>query len=264
MQEHQDDLAQATKDNPEAASAISEALALQSLTAERCFYCGDPADMVCPDCEAKIERKNRETIAKETRQRETQRLSWFAGKIPEIYRTGDDLLTPRWSRELTSVWNPQDRAGVTFQGPSNTWKTRGATKLLEKAFLAGRVVDFRQAGDLRREINRLARAGNENQNDSTMLRELIASPVLLLDDLGNQAFTEAAEEFMLSLIEGRVGKNLPTLVTTQFPSDEFIAKFSNRRIATAIARRIGPEHNWMVNTATGAINQPTPPTPRHQ
>lgn len=258
MQEHHDDMADAAKNNPQAAKAISEAIATQGANFSKCVYCGDPADLVCDHCDAEAERKNRAAISAMEREKETRRAGWFAEKVPELYRTTDDLLVPRWAREIAAAWNPQDRYGITILGASNTWKTRAATRVLEKAFLAGKQIEFRQAGDLRREINRLAREGN----DSAMLKELCLTPVLLVDDIGNQAFTETAEEFMLALFEGRTARNLPTLVTTQFPSDEFLSKFSNRRIGTAIARRIGPEHNWIVNTANGSITPPTTPRPR--
>ncbi len=259
MQENQyDEMARAARNNPEAAKAVSEAIASQALPSGKCFYCGDPADLVCDHCDAEAERKNRSAIIQEERDRETRRSGWFAEKVPELYRTADDLLVPNWAKEITAAWNIKDRYGVTIQGSSSTWKTRAGVRLLEKAFIAGQQIEFRQAGDLRREINRLAREGN----DSAMLRELCQVPVLLIDDIGNQAFTETAEEFMLALFEGRVARNLRTIVTTQFPSDEFLAKFSNRRIGVAISRRIGPEQNWIVNSTTGTITAPIAPRPR--
>lgn len=245
-------------DNPKALEAISQAIAEQAFPTGRCVYCGDPADLVCDPCDAEAQKKNFRTELEERRGREAQRTRWFHEKIPELYRTTDDLLVPAWAKTIADQWNPQDRYGITIQGASNTWKTRGAVKLLGKAFLHGKQVDFRQAGDLRRDINRLAREGQ----DSAMLRELCEVPALVIDDLGNQAFTETAEEFMLALFEGRVSRRLPTFVTTQFPSGEFLDKFANRRIGTAIARRIGPEHSWIVNSATGEIKPPATPKPR--
>lgn len=238
--------------------AISQAIAEQALTSGRCVYCGDPADLVCDHCDEQAQKKNIQAETSERDEKRRRRQKWFAEKVPELYRQTDELLVPRWAREIATSWNPQDRYGVTIQGTSNTWKTRAAIRLIEKAFLHGMKVDFRQAGDLRREINRLARDGK----DSEMLRELCEVPALVIDDLGNQAFTETAEEFMLALFEGRVARRNPTFVTTQFPSTEFLDKFSNRRIGTAIARRIGPEHSWIVNSATGTITPPQQPQAR--
>ncbi len=246
--------------NPEAAKAISETVATQGINKGICVYCGDPADLVCDHCDAQVTRRNEAAKAREQREKERQRLGWFADKVPDLYLATDEMLVPHWARTIAETWNPQDRYGVTISGPSNSWKTRAAIKILERAFLAGKQIEFRQAGDLRREMNRMAREGG----DSELLRELCAVPVLLVDDMGNQAFTEASEEFLLALFEGRINRFLPTITTTQFPSDEFLAKFSNRRIGMAVAKRIGPEYNWMINTATGNITEPQPPKSPHQ
>lgn len=234
--------------------------AIKIMPADRCAYCGEPADLVCDDCDRAADEKNAKIIASLAAEKESRRTAWFKEQIPDNYREPDDLLTPRWAREMEAAWNVQDRYGVTFQGPSQTHKTRTGIRLLGKAYLAGVKFEFHQAGELRREFNRLARDGK----DAEFLKELCAVPVLMIDDLGNQAFTEASEEFFLALLEGRSNRRLKTIVTTQFPSDEFIAKTSNRRIGIAIARRIGPEFNWIVNTAPNpaSINPPTPPQAR--
>lgn len=211
--------------------------------AGRCIYCGDPAEMVCEHCEAEAERRNRELAKKEQADQAQARRGWFQDKIPEPYRDPDPARFPGWSVEAVRGFCPGNQRGITLQGPSDTFKTRTGVAMLEKAFVAGHGIDFRHAGDLRREINRAAREAS----DEALLRSLAKIPCLMIDDFGNQAFTETTEEFFLALLEKRHGVN-QTIITTQYPSEEFIAKASTRRIGVAIARRIGPDFNTIIQT----------------
>lgn len=211
---------------------------------DRCVYCGEPAELVCDDCEAAIAKRNQEIERKRRASKEAERSNWFRDKIPENYRDPDPVLIPQWSRKAVEGWEPAGKAGVTIIGPSDTYKTRTGIALLERAYVAGFQVELRQAGDLRREVNRAAREGE----DEKLLRELAKIPVLMIDDIGNQAFTETFEEFLLALIERRTGAGLPTIATTQYPGEEFVAKATNRRIGIAIARRLGPDFSTIIRT----------------
>lgn len=236
--------------NP-ATAAVAKVLS-PAFTSGVCVYCGDPAEMVCDACEAQIDVDNDKAAADLEREKERSRREWFLEKIPEEYRRTDDLLMPQWSREILACWNPLDRYGVTIVGPSDNHKTRTAIKLLEKAYLRGISVEYRQAGDLRREINKAAREGE----DGKLLAEIASVPLLVLDDLGNQAWTDSSEEAFLSIVEARSNSRVKTIVTSQFPSDEFVARLTVRRRGHAIARRIGPDFNWIIDTVTGTITPP--------
>ena len=241
-------------DNDKAAAALGAALD-GTLDPTRCIYCGDPADMVCDDCEARAQRNNAEIAERLATEAEATRLAQFADKVPEDYLGTDPARLPRWSGEIVNAWNPTDRYGVTLVGPANAGKTRTAVLLLQKAFLRKLPVRFEHAGNLRRFINRMAREGDDHK----AIAELAEAPILVIDDIGNQAWTETSEEFYLALLEARTNKRRPTICTTQYPADELIGKASNRRMGTAIARRIGPDYAWIVNSDLGDITPPRQP-----
>lgn len=240
------------QDNDNHAAATVAKLALAGLPSEVCTYCGEPAELVCDTCEAEIARKNARIQAEQKEARRRRRTEWFNSKIDPAFQIRDELLTPRWALDLADRWDSAGRHGVTFVGPSNTWKTRGGILLLEKAFVAGRRFEIIQAGDLRRTVNQAAKQGN----DSAVLADLIEVEILMVDDLGNQAPTETSDEFLLTLFDKRAAKQRPTIITTQYPADEFVARSSTQRIGTSIARRIGPDFNWVVRSADGTITPP--------
>lgn len=227
-----------------------------------CLYCGEQGhEMVCDACDEKNMAANETLRIRAISEREGERLGHFSKKIPEEYRMTDEILRPEWSREVVNRWDESGRHGITFIGDSGSFKTRTAVKILEKAFTAGQVIEYHQAGDLRRKINALAREGK----DSELLEDLGSVPILAIDDLGNQAWTDASEEFFLALMELRQGHRLKTIVTTQYPGKEFVLKLNSKRIATAIGRRIGLEFNWIVRTNRDPlkviIEQPNNPHP---
>lgn len=242
------------QDNDKAEAAIAAALT-GSLDTTRCIYCGEPADMVCDDCEARAHANNAALAMRHEADAQEARQAAFNQRIPDDYQGTDPDRLPNWSRQIVDLWNPLDRYGVTLVGPAESGKTRTAVLLLQKAFLRKNPVRFEHAGNLRRFINRMARDGDDHK----AIAELAAEPFLAIDDIGNNAWTETAEEFYLLLLETRTNKRRPTICTSQFPADEFIGKASNRRVGTAIARRIGPEYAWIVNVETGHITSPRQP-----
>lgn len=220
-----------------------------------CLYCGEetPIDpetqlpaVICQDCESRTQANNERIRRAAADKAIADKLQWFLDKIPDSYRETDEAQLSEEQRELLAGWDPLGRHGVTLCGPSQTRKTRTGVLLLRKAFLAGQKIEFHQAGDLRRQVNHLARDGKETR----LLNPLAEVPILLIDDFGNNAFTDTTVEFFLSLFERRTNRRLPTIVTLQYPGEELKERMENQRAATAIARRIGSEFGWMLNTSS--------------
>ena len=219
-------------------------------THNTCFHCGDTcADIVCPDCEAKIEAKNRALADRQADEDVQRRLDLFRSKVGNYADTVKDLLPATAARRIAGEYFVGGKAGLTISGPGDTGKTRACVWIAGQELQAGRWVDFRQCGDLRREIGDHARNGEFGR----AVKPLMQCEVLILDDFGNHEFTRTTEEFFLSLLERRTNGGRRTFITSQYTADQLKPLFTTDQMADAVLRRIGRQYATIVNTADNTV-----------
>jgi DNA replication protein DnaC len=77
------------------------------------------------------------------------------------------------------------------------------------------------------------------ESASKVLEKAAKPTVLLIDDLGQGAKSEQADEVLLAILERRVASGKPCIVTTQYSPERIIGRFFSHEIGEAIVRRIG-------------------------
>jgi DNA replication protein DnaC len=215
----------------------------------RCVYCGEPADLVCDDCEARNERENAKRELMEAAAKERRRAADFDERVGAYADTVLARLPSPALRAAVELFNPATSPNQTIIGPSRTGKTRAAVLMIRAAYQAGQTFQIRQAGEMRRDIMALAREGK----DGPTFQRLATTQNLLIDDFGNTTVTRSAEEMWLALLEARSIRKRRTFVTSQYEGPELRASFTTAQMADAIMARIGREY--------ATITKTSPPTP---
>lgn len=164
---------------------------------------------------------------------ETKR-SLLDALLPPLYRDTDPRKLNQSILKKIMAWKPNP-IGIYLVGDTRTGKTRSMCLLLEKfihikpkAFFHGKFHDLL--------LDSLKAPSN---SDFREFRKLTAStPILAIDDLFAQKFTERSEAFLLETIDARTSRKLPTLVTTQVTKKEALTIFSSAARHEAFYARI--------------------------
>lgn len=158
-----------------------------------------------------------------------------------IYRDVQHSRLPRRDKaDEILKWQPKNSTGkgLMIHGASGRGKTFMvyllAKHLMEKH---GITPILYTAPGLRHAFNRAARSEDSARRDA-LLDRLIAAPVVIIDDLGQSAMTEAAEEMLWELIEGRTSRKKPIVITTQFCGQLFIDRFRTTKTGESVFRRL--------------------------
>lgn len=208
-----------------------------------CLYCGEPADLVCDECDRKAQASSAAADEAKRRRKIAERREKFRESFREYADTDRDKLPRTAALTAATSFIVGGTKGLLITGPGRTGKTRSATWICRRELEEGRTVDFIAAPDLRasfghvRDFERVPR-----------WRTLIGVDVLVIDDFGNHTFTRAAEEGFLNLIEARINRKKRTIVTSQYNSAQLAALLTTDQMADALLRRIGGEFNAIADT----------------
>lgn len=161
---------------------------------------------------------------------------------PNIYREADPArIHPLHKHHLDTIrdWNPYKGRGLILCGPTGEQKTMMLYLLARHLIQSRGIVPMLWTSPgLRHAFNKAARSDDLNERQRLMTR-LLRVPVLMIDDLGQMAQSESAEEMLWELVEGRTSIKKPIATTTQFIGERFVAKFRSRPTGEAIIRRLG-------------------------
>ena len=184
----------------------------------------------CPSCVAKWEA---EQIAGDSPSELAE--SWN-GICPPLYRENDLSRIPDALKAAAANW--EGKRWLGFAGKAGTGKTRAAFIALRRMHFAGSDCYAITGTQLRR---LLSDAYADNQSDRAEARQTIKTirscRYLLLDDLGKQRFTEAAQEDVFDLLETRAAWERPIIWTTNSGAKDLSNRLSSDR-ADAIIRRL--------------------------
>ncbi len=155
-------------------------------------------------------------------------------EIPQEFQdTEPEKLPCREAYEKAMKWQV-GRRGLLLRGLSGTGKSRTLWSLMARLYSEDVKITVYDCGKLYNEIGEKFKNGWGHYH----IKQLILTPILALDDLGQQSPTERGEASLFHIIKTRTEKKLPVIVSTQYTGDELIAKAVEGQRMTALVRRL--------------------------
>jgi hypothetical protein len=157
--------------------------------------------------------------------------------IPVFYRETEIGRLPKAGKiNLANIltWDLNRKKGLYLLGDSRQGKTRSLCLLLSQ--LHKQRVPFKAffAGDFHTELVDAKRGTQYRQ----WFKEVTTVPVLAIDDLFAEKLTETTQKGLFEVIEQRMARKLPNLITTQVKSKEAIELFIDKRRGHALLERL--------------------------
>lgn len=220
------------------------------MTNQICLRCRKPSDeILCQRCEDEAQENNRRLRAQEL---ESKRIrlekSWlnicegYQGAVPG--KMADPI------KAIYEYWNAEKPSSITIMGPSGVGKTSAAFVFAGTCHFAGLKVKYWHASELRKMTIKAAK--NSEEWGDRFKDEFCRPDLLIIDDLGQTAKTDASNEYLLALLEALRARGIPAIITTQYRGNELAMSFGNEKagsekIGIAITRRIGKDYAKVIN-----------------
>lgn len=188
---------------------------------------------VCEDCGPMVTRH----YAVDKKQNiEITQTPWWDEECPPNYK---ELITSkrlpdqcdRVAIERIQKWTASDRKGLVLLGPSGIGKTLALWLKARDLERSGVKPVFLSAVDFARKLAVAAR-------DLDKAEWLMRARVLIIDDLGKEKLSAAVAPLIWEVIDARNNNRLPTLISTRFRGDDFVARFSEPILGDDIRGRI--------------------------
>jgi DNA replication protein DnaC len=157
--------------------------------------------------------------------------------IPLFYRETDLKRLPKAGKDnLANIltWDLNRKKGLYLLGDSRQGKTRSLCLLLEQLHKQRILFKAFFAGDFHTELVDAKRGTQYRQ----WFKEVTTVPVLAIDDLFAEKLTETTQKGLFEVIEQRMARKLPNLITTQVKSKEAIELFLDKRRGHALMERL--------------------------
>ena len=220
-----------------------------------CRLCGKPFEskrmnflgvaltiMVCHECSVGIEEREKakaEQRRAEARQRQqlAREAAWedFCPKEFRLTTEGGktelaklELRQPKL-KELLLWRGPR---GLIIRGPTGSCKTRAVWRLVRVLYLLGLDVKFYTAAQFDREC----RDAGGDFTLTKWFKALVNCDVLVLDDLGKQAWTPATEATWFDVTDQRTREDKPIIVTTNDTGETLSQRMAPERAEPTIRR----------------------------
>lgn len=152
---------------------------------------------------------------------------WFKACPPILQRSdwSRPVLQPnRAAIDQVRNWRPgKDGRGLLISGPTGLGKSRAFWSLLHRLMVKEGVdVEIATAVDFFYELQAQIKFGSDCS--ARFIRQQVEVPILALDDLGQQAVTQARTEWseasFFQIIDKRLGYRRPTIITTNLSARE--------------------------------------------
>jgi hypothetical protein len=155
---------------------------------------------------------------------------------PPLYRDTDLRQIPAPLMDAVNGWTGERWLG--FAGRPGTRKTRAAFVALRRMHYAGKECHAITGTQLRRLLtDAYADDPSDRAEARATVKRIRTCRFLLLDDLGKQRFTEAAQEDVFDLLETRAAYRRPIIWTTNSGKEALADRLSSDR-SSAIIRRL--------------------------
>lgn len=146
---------------------------------------------------------------------------------------GDRAISPHAYTELTDWAASPARRNLVLYGAIGTGKSHAAVAAIRPSFYRG--IDCRFLPSV--ELLDLLRP----PNPSSLLYDLAAVSILVVDDLGTQRDSEWTDERLYALLNRRWLEELPTVVTTNVPHEQMEDRFGPRLFSRLRHGAVGVE-----------------------
>ena len=260
-------------------STCPEADWLQAGQTPTCPFCGEPtpfmgiliADSVhwlraqtractCPEAEKSREAAEKALVEEEQRKKQEEHMTKVENlrkrsglEARELICTFDHFVeTQANSKALKTARRYAERVidGTTKKLPQNslyifgsygTGKTYLAAAISNAVLEGGKRVVYTRFGELCRDVQRAFDKGSK-ESEEAILHKYKACPLLVLDDLGKEKYTDWSLALLFELIDARYRRMLPTVITANYSLAETVKKMTingtDKAAAGAIADRI--------------------------
>ena len=201
---------------------------------------GIPVGNFCPACYANREDEYRSIHGSEfTTPEERLRRRWdqFMVEFPDYAETDTTFLWPTQYKEAMAWYprNPEGK-GLLLTGKSGAGKSRTLFQVMERCLDYQIFPTYYPAEGLARKISD---SWNRRGALEILVNDLIRTPVLVLDDLGQERLTARVEESWYAIIRGRCENRKPLLLTTMYDDQVLAQRFTNNlEQGLAIVRRL--------------------------
>jgi DNA replication protein DnaC len=205
------------------------------------FFGNNERIVVCDDCcdnAAQTERQEKSNRSLKGRIEEY---------IPPFYLETDFNQLPKQAQHLWRYGYKTDKfesipiqnwsygeKGIYILGASRTGKTRTMCLLLRQLYEKGIEFKLFQAGQFHAALTDAKRSSFY----SRWITEQVTIPVLAIDDLFAEKITETIQAGLFEVIEQRMARKLPMLVTTQVKKSDAVKQFTDPRRGEALLNRL--------------------------
>jgi len=154
---------------------------------------------------------------------------------PPLFKNADGNFPTINQEALTTVlrFDPDSTKGLVLTGETGKGKTTAAWMLLKKlSYESSLMIRAIRDPEFSREYSK--RLGNGTADE--WVDKLCGVDVLFIDDLGKAAVTPRYKEQLYDVIDSRINKQKPTIVTTQYNRSKLIERFGDED-GKALVRR---------------------------
>lgn len=205
------------------------------------FFGNNERIVVCDDCCDKAAREERQEKVNKPL---TGRIEDY---IPPFYLETDFNQLPKDARNIWRYgfktekfdsipiqnWSYGEK-GIYILGASRTGKTRTMCLLLRHLYEKGMEFKLFQAGQFHAALTDAKRSSFYVR----WVTEQVTVPVLAIDDLFAEKMTETIQAGLFEIVEQRMARKLPILITTQVKRSDSVKLFTDQRRGEALLNRL--------------------------
>ena len=202
----------------------------------------DPASrvwgrVVCGQCNEIVSTKPGSHTAEACREKQWRRLC-----APAMLDT-DAAKVPNPTQTQAALEWTYKPGGLALIGETRSGKTRTAYLICRREFMAGKSVALFPCGEFSWKCSnafggRMTNADGDTISGAEWMEGLSRKSLLLLDDLDKVKLTERVESELFSLLDARMMRLVPTIITTNYTGRELAARFVDKVRGRALVARI--------------------------
>lgn len=166
-------------------------------------------------------------------------ISWRAimsKQCPALLNTdrGHTAMPPRPIQDQILSWEIGPK-GMLLIGPTGTCKTRMLFLLLRRLWVGDGV---RVKWFLPGQLGKAMQASHNRGEYEEFTEQMSNMEVLAIDDLGKEKITDSWGKLIFDIINARMLRERPTLITTNYTGDSWVNRFDDKELAAPLVRRI--------------------------
>jgi DNA replication protein DnaC len=153
--------------------------------------------------------------------------------LPERYWPAklEDFSGPASELVLDWLLNPTD--GLFIAGPCGTGKTHLGSAIVRHFITKGVGIKLVRCADFYRDVRQMFKSESQGE-ESAVMSPLEKARYLILDDLGAGSLSDCERRYTLELLDVRLNRMRPTIVTSNWSLQE-ISERMDDRIASRLA-----------------------------